>query len=289
MCDFSPILNYIKTFNFQDNGKLTDDETREFHNLMLPFYNSKKMYELALNDEIMDFYFLHCANDFYCHKSYFIRECMRKKDYETANKLAERMAKTLAYKDVKTTDINNWDGNWQLDVIWTFKDLSRNYSTESSNEDILLLSNIVDKTLKHLDPYNQREMNKSLFHIWPFVAEQNKYAIDILIDATEYCATPRPRGFGKRIKEVACNISYSFVRLEDMGYYDTIIRILELLRYAKENIKPHNFRYYFEEFIYQCKPHTIKTVRKKKRSLFNYWLSLNPDEDSLAELDDKLN
>ena len=33
MCDFNPILEYIRNFHFQDDGKLTDDEIKEFHNL----------------------------------------------------------------------------------------------------------------------------------------------------------------------------------------------------------------------------------------------------------------
>ena len=147
---------------------------------------------------------------------------------------------------------------------------------------------MVDNVLIYLDPHNQREMNESLQHICPFVAERNRYAIDLLIDATDYCATPRPRGFSKKVKDVACNISNSFVILEEMGYDDTIIHLLELLKHANENIKPYNFKYYFEKFICTCKPCTIKRIKKKKRSLFNYWLSLNPDEDCLLELEDKL-
>lgn len=287
MTDLDIVLKHINDCCFKDDYRLTDNEVKEFHNLILPFYNAKKMYELALNEKIMDFYFLHCANDFYYHKSYLINECLHKKDYETADKLVERMIKTLTYKDSKETML--YTGNWQLDIIWNFADLSRHYSTESSEEDILFLSRMVDRALMYLDPHNQRKMNDNLHHIWPFVAERNQYAIDLLVDTTDYCATPRPRGFSRRVKDVACNISNSFVRLENMGCYDTIIRILELLKYANENIKPYNFKHYFEVFIYKCKPHTIKMIKKKKRSLFNYWLSLNPDKECLLKLEDKLN
>jgi hypothetical protein len=210
------------------------------------------MYYLILNNEIADFYFLHCSYDFYGHKVDFIQACLCKKDYVVASKILERIIQTLEYKAINEKIPGRkkiLPSDWRDDAALTFIELSRYYSKYSSSDDVLFLDSYVSKVLFYLDTNLQRSIIEKQLPISPKSAQENSYIIELLSDVSDYCSNPRPRGFGKRLKDVSMNISRSFMELQKNNRQDVLIRILELLKNADSNIKPRNFKNYFNDFV----------------------------------------
>lgn len=249
-------------------------------------------YLYALDDEICEFFFLHCLRDYHT-KAELISACIKKADISRAIELVDLMLTTERYEDY--AEPNSWSSNIRMVCTSLITDYDRNgrlswRCKDVTDEQVANVVNLMNRIMPHLPQRDAETVKTELLKIDSTASDNDDYVTDILQQVQDYTTYPRPRGKGnaQSVNRMSQNIHNSFELLARMGRLDVISKIITRFAEVKDVLAPVQFDTWISHLVRSLSDEDFYTVYKTNREVFEAWADSKPRDWDLTSVAEKL-
>ncbi|MCR5515566.1 MAG: hypothetical protein K6F41_03825 [Lachnospira sp.] len=245
-------------------------------------------YRLASDDEIAEFYFKHCPDDYFMRRD-LLSACVKKGDVNRAVELIDMMVETEEYEEYE--ELNGWGRQNMLTLGYLIDDYEYDKEYRWDSEDITdemreTVKQLVYRMLPHLSEKSREELKeKWLFKIEPQSEDSDDYINRLLEDAIVYTTFPKPRGKGgaQNVNRMSDEFIHCFERLSKMGRLDVVAEIMSKFASVKDVLKPVKFDRWMLFMVRGLRSGDMIKLYRTNKSIFEAWL----DNDNLSDGDIK--
>lgn len=261
------LLEKIRAFISSGRDSLSPDEHEYFRKIDRIFKraNDTWLYQIILNDEVSDFFFLHYMNGSHLN-SKFIIQCIEHENYTRANKLIDLLIKTSTFPDYAPKGGNMWEHSARLTIIRVLEEYYPSDSTwkeEHSIENREFAVTLAERLYPYLTVDSQKELLGPLTMADPQKRYQQQYIDTLLDDVVHYAQIKKPRGWGSArvVNRISDEIIHCFSILEKINRIDIILSVLRMLRAPGAALSPINYSRWLYEFCRESvSPETYDSI-----------------------------
>ena len=242
-------------------------------------YKWERKYRFAQDEEITEFYFHHCPDEYYLRES-MISSCVRKGDINRAIELIDMMADT---KDNEGYNVNDW--GWKnrrtmeslIDEYAYKKGNSWNSSGESITDEMReIVRQLVYRAMRYLPQEAAEKLREdSLYKIDPQSEDTDEYIMQLLEDTDAYIAFAKNRrqGGAVDINRISNRLNQCFEHLSKMGRLDVVAEIMGKLAIVGDDLKPVRFSTWMSTMTRELKHGELIKIFRINKGIFEAWLS----------------
>ena len=278
-----------KFFEDDDTGaKVTSDEDEE----KKIDYRLERDYLHALDDDIAEFYFLHCKHDSH-EKSDMLTACIKKNDIARAVELVDLLLKTTSYEDFSAHN------SWAFDMKRVAELLAENFTRDGryswrnddvTDEQVQTAYQLIEKIIPHILAEDVESVRIELMKMMPETADNDAYIRDLMQDVEIYTTFPKPRGKGNamNINRMSAKIMDSFEILARMGRLDVVSQILSRFAAVKDVLAPVAFSTWMHSISRGLSSEDFYKVYKMNKPAFEAWLETNLRDHDIIRVAEEL-
>lgn len=248
------LLEKIRTITTSGRDTLLPDEHEYFQKIDRIFRcaNDAWLYQIILNDEVADFFFLHYMNGSHLNTK-FIIQCIEHENYTRANKLVDLLIKTSSHPDYAPKGGNVWEHSARVIIIRVLEEYypsDSRWKEEHSIENREFAVTLAERLYPYLTVDSQKELLGPLTMADPRKKHQQQYIDTLLDDVAHYAQIRKPRGWGSArvVNRISDEISHCFSILEKINRIDIIVSVLRMLRAPGAALSPINYSRWLYEF-----------------------------------------
>lgn len=246
----------------------------------------------ALDDEISEFYFLHCRGEYH-RKAEMIRACILKDDVTRAVELVDLMLQTESYDDY--AELNGWSAEARLVVTELVSRFDKTglydwQAEQATDEQLATAVQLIERIIAHLPGDEADTAKAALLKISRTDSDNDEYVNDILQQVEDYTTFPKPRGKGgaPNINRMSQNIHNSFELLARMGRLDVISKIIGRFAEVKDVLAPVRFDSWISHLVRSLSDEDFYKVYKMNHEVFEAWLEFKPRDWDITAVAGKL-
>lgn len=246
----------------------------------------------ALDDEISEFYFLHCRGEYH-RKAEMIRACILKDDVTRAVELVDLMLQTESYDDY--AELNGWSAEARLVVTELVSRFDKTglydwQAEQATDEQLATAVQLIERIIVHLPGDEADTAKAALLKISRTDSDNDEYVNDILQQVEDYTTFPKPRGKGgaPNINRMSQNIHNSFELLARMGRLDVISKIIGRFAEVKDVLAPVSFDSWISHLVRSLSDEDFYKVYKMNHEVFEAWLEFKPRDWDITAVAGKL-
>lgn len=261
-----------------------DDEEEEVEEIDKSL---EQNYRLACDDEIAEFYFMHCPREYH-KRTDLLSACIRKNDINRAIELIDMMAETKGNEGYE--ELNGWGRQNMLTLLYLIKEYEYDKDDEWDSKKITdemrkIAKELVYRMLPHLSEKSREEIRKDLYKIDKNHDDSDEYITQLLEDAVVYTTFPKPRGKGgaPNINRMSSQFMDCFERLSKMGRLDVVVEIMSKFASVANVLKPVRYSTWMSTMARELKPGEMIEIFRGNKGIFEAWL----DMDDLRDWDIK--
>lgn len=263
----------------------SDDDNEEEEEVEKIDQKLELNYRLASDDEIAEFYFMHCPRE-YRKRTDLLSACIRKNDINRAIELIDMMAETKGNEGYE--ELNGWGRQNMLTLFYLINEYEYDKDNTWDSEDITddmrnVAKELVYRMLPHLSEKSREEISKDLYKIDKNHDDSDEYITQLLEDAVVYTTFPKPKGKGgaPNINRMSSQFMESFKRLSKMGRLDVVIEIMTRFAKVADVLKPVRFSTWMGAMARDLKAGEMIQIFRGNKEIFEAWL----EADDLREWD----
>lgn len=277
------LKDYVHNF-LQTGIHEHDNNCGEYRRICKAFYDEdikkansmeERAYSHAMDDEISEFYFLHCL-DKYGHKAAMISACIRKDYINRADELVELLLETANYNNCLKS--NPWleeitSVAYRIVRNFTIKSYRRNY-IEMDDEQIDAVNQIIRKIIPYLSSNDTESICEDLTQMIPDQIDEDEYIINLMSKVELYTTFPKPRGKGnaKVINRLSEKIMDSFAFLAYIDRLDVISQIFTKFYKVKDILAPVEYSTWIHILNMELSTEDFYEVYKMNKCVFKGFL-----------------
>ncbi len=248
-------------------------------------------YQMALDDDIAEFYFKHYPHDYH-DRSDMISACIHRNDLGRAIELVDMMAETKGNEGYE--ELNGWGRQNMLTLHYLIDEFEWGKEKKwDATEDITdemreNVKQLVYRMLPHLSESSRKELKEKWLHqIDPDSEDADDYIDKLLEDADAYSSFPRPRGKGgaQNVNRMTEEFMACFKRLSKMGRLDVVAAIMSKFAAAKDVLKPVPFYRWMSSMERGLSGADLINVYHANKDIFDAWLDCREvDDDDIIDM-----
>ena len=239
----------------------------------------EQAYRLALDDEITEFYFAHCPNE-YNKRTELLTACIQKNDINRAIELIEIMAGTKGNPGYE--ELNGWGRQNMLTITYLirkfdFTNKDRWEAKDITDEMRQVAKQLVYQMMPYLSETAKKEIKEDLYRINPDADDSEEYIAQLLDDAEVYSTFPRPRGKGSApdVNRMSSEFIQCFERLSKMGRLDIVEQIMMKFSSVKDILNPVTYDTWISFMTSSLTTGDLLKVYQINSEIFKLWLEMD--------------
>ena len=256
-------------------------------------YFAKRAYSYALDDEICDFFFLHCTREFRI-KSDMITCCIKNGNIARALELVDILLQTSEYEEKEQGF--SWAFEIKSVADWVVRNFTRagraswEPELDITDEDVKTAQMIIEKMIPYLRPNDIDSVKVALMKMLPEAYNDNDYIDELLKDVDIYTTYPKPRGHGTapEINRISSKVMDSFKILAQKGRLDVISQILAKFAAVKNILKPVAFTTWMGSLADKLDPKDFYKVYTMSKMSFYAWAETKVHDYDVIKVAEKL-
>lgn len=270
------LLEKIRVFTNSGRDALLPDEHEYFRRIDHIFNcaNDTWLYQIILNDEVADFFFLRYMNGSHLNAK-FIIQCIEHNNYTLANKLVDLLIRTSSYPDYAPKGGNMWEHSARLTIMRVLEEYypsDSRWKEEHTIENREFAVTLAERLYPYLTVDSQKELLGPLTMADPRKKYQQQYIDTLLDDVAHYAQIRKPRGWGSArvVNRISDEITHCFSILEKINKVDIIVSVLRMLRVPGAALSPINYGRWLYEFCRErVSPETYDSIVRELNSYIN--------------------